>query len=462
MKVCLINTYDLGHQPFGIASPARWLEDAGAKVTCIDLSVEFIDEDELESAGLIAFYLPMHTATRLAVEVLQKIKKLNNGAHLAFYGLYASINKDLLCNLGAKTIISGEFENGLVKLYVKLVGRSFVNDTELVSLKRQNFRKPNRSNLPNLDQYAKLKTGNAQSVIVGYTEGTRGCKHICRHCPIVPVYKGRFFVIQREVVMEDIRQQVEAGAEHITFGDPDFFNGPGHALRLLESFHAEFPKLTYDVTIKVEHLLAHRDKLRLLVETGCLFVTTAVEEVDDKVLCKLNKNHTRENFKEVVQATNEAKLTLSPTFIPFHPWTTTFGFINLLSMIIEMDLIENVAPVQLGIRLLIPNGSRILELKEINQFLGNFDPEKLSYNWKPENKRVDELQSKVYETIQLGVSEGSKRRDIFEQVWILAHNACDKSPPALLINDDVKIPVPTMSEPWYCCAEPTDEQISGI
>ena len=462
MKVCLINTYDLGHQPFGITSPARWLEDEGATVKCIDLSVQCIDEEALNSAGLIAIYLPMHTATRLTIEVLPKIKNINPSAHLAFYGLYATINKDLLRSLGGKTIISGEFEDGLVQLYQQLVGRAFVSDSELVSLKKQKFRKPKRSNLPDLNNYAKLINGENHSINVGYTEASRGCKHVCRHCPVVPVYNGRFFVVQPDVVMEDIHQQVKAGAEHITFGDPDFFNGPGHALKLVEYFHQEFPNLTYDVTIKVEHLLAHREKLHLLAETGCLFVTTAVEEVDDDVLCRLEKSHTQADFKEVVHATNAAELILSPTFIPFHPWTTTYGFVDLLSMISELDLIENVAPVQFGIRLLIPEGSRILELTEINQFLGDFDAVKLSYRWKPADPRVDDMHSKVYEAIQLGVSEGASRRSIFEQVWILAHNACEQSAPALPPERAESIPVPAMSEPWYCCAEPTDEQISGL
>ena len=462
MKVCLINTYDLGHQPFGIASPARWLEDEGATVKCIDLSVQCIDEEALNSAGLIAIYLPMHTATRLAIEVLPKIKNINPSAHLAFYGLYATINKDLLRSLGGKTIISGEFEDGLVQLYKQLVGRAFVSDSDLVSLKRQKFRKPKRSNLPDLNHYAKLINGGNHSINVGYTEATRGCKHVCRHCPVVPVYNGRFFVVQPDVVMEDIHQQVEAGAEHITFGDPDFFNGPGHAVKLIESFHQEYPDLTYDVTIKVEHLLAHREKLHLLVETGCLFVTTAVEEVDDDVLSKLEKSHTRADFIDIVHFTNTIDLTLSPTFIPFHPWTTPSGFVDLLSMISELDLIENVSPVQLGIRLLIPEGSRILELKDIDQFLADFDAEKLSYNWKSAYPLADDLQTKVYKEIQLGVSEGSSRRKIFEKVWILAHNACEQSVPGLPPECAESNPVPTMSEPWYCCAEPTDEQVAGM
>ena len=199
-----------------------------------------------------------------------------------------------------------------------------------------------------------------------------------------------------------------------------------------------------------------------MAETGCLFVTTAVEEVDDNILCKLDKRHTRADFVEAVYATRAAGLTPSPTFIPFNPWTTLFGFIDLLAMIIELDLIENVAPVQLAIRLLIPTGSRILELAEMKHCISGFDAEKLSYKWTPADPRVDDLQSKVFEAIQLGEREGANRREIFEQVWALAHNACKQSAPALPPERADSSPVLAMSEPWYCCAEPTDEQVAGM
>src|SRR5579875_3620025 len=93
---------------------------------------------------------------------------------------------------------------------------------------------------------------------------------------------GRFRIIQPEIVLADIRQQVEMGAQHVTFGDPDFFNGIRHALRIVTALHQEFPALTYDVTIKVEHLLKHAEYLQILRDTGCLFVTTAVESLDDR------------------------------------------------------------------------------------------------------------------------------------------------------------------------------------
>src|ERR1019366_184049 len=137
--------------------------------------------------------------------------------------------------------------------------------------------------------YARVVMPGGERRIAGSTEATRGCKHLCRHCPIVPVYNGAFRIVQRDVVLEDIRQQVAAGAQHISFGDPDFFNGPTHALAIVDALHKEFPNLSYDVTIKIEHLLNHAEHLPLLRDTGCLFVTTAVESVDDAILERLDK-----------------------------------------------------------------------------------------------------------------------------------------------------------------------------
>ena len=462
MKVCLITTYELGHQPFGIASPARWLEDAGAEVTCIDLAVDCLNESAVRQAGLIAIYLPMHTATRLAAAALPKIRALNAGAHLAFYGLYATVNMAYLRELGGQTLLAGEVESSLVRLYQQLAQGAGTDGGGGIVLTKQRFRVPTRRGLPELSRYATLNMGDGHKKTVGYTEATRGCKHLCRHCPVVPVYQGRFFVVERDVVLADVRQQVDAGAQHVTFGDPDFFNGPGHAMRLAEAFHAEFPNVTYDATIKVEHLLAHRGKLRRLAETGCLFVTTAVEEVDDAVLAKLEKGHTRADFVEAVEAARAAGLTLSPTFIPFHPWTTPAGFMDLLTLLAELDLIENVAPVQLSIRLLIPPGSRILELDEMSDYLGGFDAEKLSYAWTPADPHADHLQARVLEAVQRGEREGAGRRAIFQRVWELAHAACGRTAPALPPARADSRPVPAMSEPWYCCAEPTVEQLARV
>jgi radical SAM superfamily enzyme YgiQ (UPF0313 family) len=177
------------------------------------------------------------------------------------------------------------------------------------------------------------------------------------------VYRGRFRAIPADVVMHDITAQVAAGAQHISFGDPDFLNGPAHARRIVERLAAEHPGVTYDATIKVEHLLKHADLLPVLHETGCLFITTAVESVDDRVLAKLAKGHTRADFVRVVDLCRAAGVNLSPTFVPFTPWTTAESYVDLLETLELLDMVENVAPIQLAIRLLVTAGSPLLELR---------------------------------------------------------------------------------------------------
>ena len=122
MRVVLISTYEMGRQPFGLASPAAWLRQAGATVVCQDLSRSRLDRQEIAAADVVAFYVPMHTATRIAAQVVQHVKVLNPRAHLCFYGLYAPVNEAFLRSLGAGTVLGGEFEAGLLSLIRRLQG----------------------------------------------------------------------------------------------------------------------------------------------------------------------------------------------------------------------------------------------------------------------------------------------------------------------------------------------------
>ena len=341
VKVLLISTYEMGRQPFGLASPAAWLRDGGHQVTCLDLAVSPFPRAVAAQAEMIAFHLPMHTATRMAIAVLPQIKALNPNAKLVAYGLYAPINKKLLTESGVHTVLGAEFEADLAALADGAAPHG--------GLVKLNFKIPDRTGLPSLSRYAKLQIAG-ESRPVGYTEASRGCKHLCRHCPVVPVYQGQFRVVQSEVVLGDVRQQVAAGARHITFGDPDFFNGPLHARRIVEALHREFPEVTYDATIKIEHLRRHREFLPVLKGTGCLFVTTAVESMDDMVLTKLDKGHSRADFIAVAADFHALGLTLAPTFIAFTPWTTPGSYRDFLAVIRELNLVDNVSPMQLALR----------------------------------------------------------------------------------------------------------------
>ncbi len=455
-RVVLISTYELGRQPFGLASPAAWLRHAGVVVTCLDLAVQRLDEDAIRPADLVAFYVPMHTATRLAAALVPRVKALNSDARLCFYGLYAPVNENYLRRIGADTILGGEFEAGLVSLVGRLHGGGngagpAPQVEPLVSLERQKFLAPDRTGLAPLSRYASM-TLNGQRRTVGYTEASRGCKHLCRHCPIVPVYGGQFRIVQRDVVLEDIRGQVAAGAEHITFGDPDFFNAIGHSLAIIRALHEEFPHLTYDVTAKIEHLRKHAEHLATLRDTGCLFVTSAVESVDDRVLALLDKGHTRRDFEAVLRLFREVGLVLAPTFIPFTPWISLEGYQDLLATLAELDLVDHVAPIQLALRLLIPAGSRLLELTEVQDLVGDFDETLLSYRWRHPDPRVDRLQEALQELVRQEAANGASRQEIFGKVWLRAEQAARKGRGSLPERPRslARPHIPIMSEPWYC------------
>ncbi|HSD82595.1 MAG TPA: CUAEP/CCAEP-tail radical SAM protein, partial [Anaerolineae bacterium] len=120
MNVILISTYELGHQPFGLTSAAAWLKRAGADVACQDAAVQHLDKAQLAEADLIGYYVPMHTATRIAAQFIPTIRAHNPRAHVVCFGLYAPVNEPYLRKLGVDTILGGEFEAGLVALYQRL------------------------------------------------------------------------------------------------------------------------------------------------------------------------------------------------------------------------------------------------------------------------------------------------------------------------------------------------------
>ena len=450
MKVVLVSTYDLGRQPFGLASPAAWLRRDGHDVSAVDLSREKLQPDAISHAQLIAFYLPMHTATRLALPVIDKVRALNPSATIAAYGLYAPLSETQLRQRGVTAVLGPEAEDALAALARSSSTGSTrsTGSTGSGSIPRLQFIQPDRAGLPSLEKYATLQMTDGTRRIAGATDATRGCKHRCRHCPIVPVYDGQFRVVPVDVVLADIRAQVAGGAAHVTFGDPDFFNGPTHARKVIEGLHAGFPSLTYDVTIKVEHLLKHRELLPVLAATGCLFITSAVEAVDDEILAKLEKGHTRADFIAAARLCREHGLTLAPTFVAFTPWTTIDGYRDLLDTVQQLDLIGHVSPVQWGIRLLVTWQSRLLELPDIAALVGPFDQKSLTFPWRHPDPHVDALQASVMNLI--GVKLNRSRHELFNEVSALAHRAPSHAAPSHAAPPHPRTEIPYLNEPWYC------------
>lgn len=463
-SILLVSCYELGHQPLAVASPLGFLERAGYSADVLDLSVTSFDEERIACAAFIGISVPMHTALRLGVHAAERIRKVNRTCHLCFYGLYASLNSDYLLEHYADSTIGGEFEEPLLSLIEALSGPESQNHTRMLDidgvsfrgrtkppyLKRLAFAPPVYRGLPKLRHYAQLAI-NGSHRLAGYVEASRGCLHRCLHCPITPVYNGRFFVVPEAIVLESIRGLVNDGATHITFGDPDFLNGPGHSLRVVRAMHAEFPNLTFDFTAKVEHLLRRRALLQEFAESGCLFVVSAFESLSDVVLANLDKGHSREDIYALLGIFRNIGITLRPTWVPFTPWTTLEDYIDLLECIRAEQLVYNIDPVQYSIRLLLPPGSALLMHVGMKPFLGPLDQASFTYRWTHPDSRMDELQERVSGVVEQMTQSQETTFAIFGRVRELAYAARGERAPYLSLALAFRqMRVPGLTESWFC------------
>ena len=449
--ILLVACYELGHQPLAVAWPGAFLERAGYEPDVMDVSVEPFDAERVKRAKLVAISVPMHTALRLGVAVARRVRSLNPTCHVAFYGLYATLNASHLLEGIADSVMSGEIETSLVDLVHSLErsGHVVTAAEPLRVLAKLDFPVPSRASLPSLKKYAHLER-NGGLELVGYVEASRGCKHLCRHCPIPPVYGGRFFVVPIEVLLADVRQQADAGATHITFGDPDFLNGPGHALAVARALHAEFPALTFDFTAKVEHLLRHRDRLAELARMGCAFIVSAAESLSDAVLSNLHKGHTRADIETAIRLTAEAGITLRPTWVAFTPWTTLGDYRELLDFVEERGLVDAVDPVQYSIRLLVPPGSLLLESAAMRPFLGELVEEQFYYRWTHPDPCMEALHAEVAALVAGAADRREDAALTFQRIRELADRTAGLAARPVSPLDSKRRRPPRLTEPWFC------------
>lgn len=490
MRVLLLSTYELGHQPLGIAAPAAALEAAGHATRGVDLSVSDLSPETLAWAEAATISIPMHTATRLGGEAVSAVRRLRPDLPVAWHGLYAPVlagselvgARDLLVAgeavpallawLESLAVAQGDAGAGGAGLAAAPVGAAAGAAAAGAAAVRIDLGParpaagalpPLRRDLPSLDGYARLLVDGGEVVTASVAAST-GCNHRCRHCPVAAVYRGRSRLIEVAAVLEDVAQVVAGGAGHISFADPDFLNRPGHALEVARAVHAGFPQVTFDATVKVEHIVRHRELWDELRDAGLLFIVSAFESVDDTVLAHLDKGHTAADEAVALRIVRSAGIELRPSWLPFTPWTTLASVGALLEFVSEQDLVRSTDPVQYSIRLLLPNGSLLLESPDETLARSLRNVRDGSTSWVAPDAAVDELQARIAGRAER--AEDESLEVTFAAIWQLARSA--GAPLAAEPPHPVVPPWlagrrrPRLTESWFCCAEPTGAQLQRL
>ena len=454
MRVLLISTYELGHQPLHVASPAAALRRAGHEVHCLDLSVQPWDPGALEWAQAVGFSVPMHTAMRLALNAGRRVRREHPGLPICFYGLYATVSRELVERELAARVIAGEYEPALTAWVDELAAPRATAPAAgrpIIHLQRGSFDPPARELLPGLERYARLAVGGEER-LVGYVEASHGCVHRCRHCPVPAVYDGRIRVVQAETVLRDVERLAEMGARHITFGDPDFLNGWRHSLAIVRALHDRRPELTFDCTTKVEHVLEHADVWEEMAASGCLYVVSALETVNDEILALLDKGHNTAQAVQALGLLREHGIETRPSFMPFTPWTTPRDVLEIVDFVAAHDLVANVDPVQYTIRLLVPEGSLLLEGEDLREHLGPYDAERLSYPWRSADPAADRLQGRLSALVQQSAAAQETTGLTFARIRAAVREATGEAsgpePEAIPMGSSEGRP--RLTEPWFC------------
>ena len=449
-RVLLIACYESGLQPLNLAQPKAVLEHRRFAVDTLDLSVQTLAELPTEPPNAIAVSVPMQTALRLAVSAVSALRSRWPDVPIAFYGLYAGLNAHYLLETGtADHVLAGESELALAewceqatRLQACPPATAEIPLQEISLSQRLDLPRPNRTGLPDLEQYARFQATDGSLRTAGQVAASRGCLHTCRHCPVVPIYRGRFFIRDLESVTGDIRQQVEAGAGHISFVDPDFLNGPGHALKVTDWLHQTYPEVTFDFTAKVEHLLGRARHLAALKANGAAFVVSAFEAASDDILERLDKGHTVRDMERVLPLLAELDLPVHPTWLPFTPWTSRRDYLDMLDWIEGHGLVNAVPPVQLALRLLIPPHSRLLDSNRGAPWLERLEPAEFQWRWHHPDPGMDALQTQV-ERLVADRPDWSGER-LFRQIRALAEDMNERPLGPQLP------PPPRLTEDWFC------------
>jgi hypothetical protein len=499
--VLVVSTYELGRQPLALARIGAATLAAGHEVEAADVAIAPLSPASIDRADALVCSVPMHMALRLALELVGQVRARRPNLPIALAGLYAPVARYVRRAAGLACIPT-EDGTGIAEWLEaasapprarswarpspsRPLGSASVRSSGCSSMSGSASRgtrlplprprgglapspwRPARELLPGLEHYARYVAGDLR-LLVGATDATRGCAHRCRHCPVPVLYDGRVARVPPEEVLEDVAALVALGARHLSFADPDFLNAPRHAIRVLEAVHGEFPEIGFDLTAKVDHVVRYEALWPRIASLGCRFVLSAIESAEPLVLERLAKGHAPGDVEDAVRVLRRAGIEPRASLVPFTPWSTPQGILELFDLVARLDLVGNVDTVQYAIRLLVPPTSLLLASGALDDIaaagrLDAFDEEALVVPWRAAMPVLDDLARRLAVLAEQAALQGLEPKAAYELLraetgrvlgqdrWALA-----VPPPAPGLASAITPSArPRIDEPWFCCAEPT-------
>ncbi len=462
MNVLLVSTYDLGNQPTTIARHAAHLAAGGHKIKTLDLAIEDFDIEATTWADAVAISIQMHTSAKIALNLVGNLRDSGFKGKIIYFGLSAHLGELLFSQGQIDAIFSGESETAFSSYLNQLESGESPAKVNLKLLEKVNHLVPLRSKLKPLDEYSHIIWGN-KSLVVGPIETTRGCSHGCLHCPVPQVYNKRVRKIDLSTLIDDIDQLVEMGAEHISFNDPDFLNIPAHSELVVSTMRKRHPDLTFDATIKIEHIVKYKKLMRQFKESGLILVQSAFETMDDEVLDLLEKGHNADEAKKAIDFAKSIDLSLRPSWIPFSPWTTYQSIADIVNFSIQYDVLSESDPIQWTIKLLVPKGSLLLANAKLAPIFRDYDEERFTFCYDYIHPELDHLQqylARFMENSQSCEDSLATLKGLYliikEHLGTYSNSTLIDFPSGVISNNN-----PRRSESWFCCAEPTAIQLKS-
>jgi radical SAM superfamily enzyme YgiQ (UPF0313 family) len=402
----VVSSFEGGYQPVTALAGFVALRNAGFSNTRFhDTYVDGLPDDLFDDVDAVAIAVPLFDALQAGLQLSEMIRSKRPEAKIIFFGQYATLNAGRLPGKYGDYAVCGEWEQPLVNFAHHLTTGQVLDKLGLVDARdarsgmiphpyitRNGIALIDRSAAPPLHKYPQPhveKLLGATGITVGGVESTRGCHHKCTYCSVYATYDGKVIPIKDDIVIEDVRNLVALGMQHLTFTDAEFFNAKNQGLRLLRVLHAEFPDLTYDFTTRIDHILEHEEALREMKDLGVRFITSALEFPTQMVLDVVSKEISLADIELAIKTLRDIGIRLSPTFIMFNPWVGKEDLATFRDFIERNDLDDVVDPIQYETRLHLYKGSPLLSRAstaglELTEF-------EFHYDWKHADPAVDEM-----------------------------------------------------------------------